>query len=233
MQFKAAYKRILVHNEAVGSIFGNCSIMDNTKNLSVTEKAKDSVLTLESTWLPQQNIYIDHDYFENYTKISSFVEDTSMYNGGFIVKKLFKKIECESCQKCLIQQSDKNPNSLTKIKNRGGLLYPSKAVEVLCQESEKIFRSESPLYFNQSKNKLYLINKVKTNIYNEGKETIPYCTEQESFLNRHAHRENVMNLIINKYVDIRIFHEIRKIKDSIKEKRTRTKLTKLIHFNHE
>lgn len=32
-QFKAAYKRILVHNEAVGSIFGNCSILDNTKNL--------------------------------------------------------------------------------------------------------------------------------------------------------------------------------------------------------
>lgn len=67
-----------------------------------------------------------------------------MYISGFIVKKLFKKIECESCQKCLIQQSDKNPNSLIKIKNRGGLLYPSKAVEVLCQESEKIFRSESP-----------------------------------------------------------------------------------------
>lgn len=78
-----------------------------------------------------------------------------------------------------------------------------------------------------------MINKVKTKIYKEGKETIPYCTEQESFLNRHAHRENVMNLIINKYVDIRIFHEIRKIKDNIKEKRTRTKLTKLIHFNHE
>ncbi|KAL4135799.1 hypothetical protein QTP88_007387 [Uroleucon formosanum] len=56
MQFKVAYKRILVHNEAVGSIFRNCSILDNTKNLSVTEKTKDSVLTLESTWLPQQDI---------------------------------------------------------------------------------------------------------------------------------------------------------------------------------
>lgn len=41
-----------------------------------------------------------------------------MYISGFIVKKLFKKIECESCQKYLIQQSDKNPNSLIKIKNR-------------------------------------------------------------------------------------------------------------------
>jgi len=92
MQFKAAYKRILVHNEAVGSIFGNCSILDNTKNLSVIEKAKDSVLTLESTWLPQQNIYIDHDYFENYTKISSFVEDTSVYWWIYCLKNKSKKI---------------------------------------------------------------------------------------------------------------------------------------------
>jgi len=30
------------------------------KNLSVTKKAKDSVLTLESNWLPQQNIYNLH-----------------------------------------------------------------------------------------------------------------------------------------------------------------------------
>ena len=48
------------------------------------------------------------------------------------------------------------------------------------------------------------------------------------------HRDNLINLTINKYVDIRIFHEIRKINDNnIKEKRTRAKLTKLIHFSHE
>jgi hypothetical protein len=48
-------------------------------------------------------------------------------------------------------------------------VYPSKAVEVLCQESENIFRSESPLYYNKLKNKQFLINKVKANIYKEGK----------------------------------------------------------------
>jgi hypothetical protein len=73
MKFKAAYKRILFYNEAVGSIFGNCSILYNTKNI-----------------IPQQDINIDHDYFENYTKISSFIEDTSIFIGGFIVKKIFK-----------------------------------------------------------------------------------------------------------------------------------------------
>lgn len=77
MQFNAAYKRISVHNEAVGSIFDNCSISNNTKNLSVTENAKDSVLTMESTCLPKQDINIEHGYFEKYTNMSSLVEDTS------------------------------------------------------------------------------------------------------------------------------------------------------------
>lgn len=48
---KAAYKRLLVHNEAEGSTFGNCTILDNITNLSVTENTKDSVINLESTWL--------------------------------------------------------------------------------------------------------------------------------------------------------------------------------------
>jgi hypothetical protein len=113
-------------------------------------------------------------------------------------------------------------------------VYLSKAVEVLCQKSENIFKSESPLYYNKPKNKQFLSNKVKANIYKGGKETIPYYTGQESFLNRHMQRDNLINLTINKYVDIRIFHEIRKINDNnIKEKRTRAKLIKLIHFSHE
>lgn len=32
-QFRAAYKRILVHNEIVASVFGNCFILNYAKNL--------------------------------------------------------------------------------------------------------------------------------------------------------------------------------------------------------
>lgn len=38
-QFSAAYKRILVHNQVVGSVYGNCTILDNTKYLSVSEQS--------------------------------------------------------------------------------------------------------------------------------------------------------------------------------------------------
>lgn len=31
-QFQAAYKRLLVHNSIVGSVNGNCSILENTKH---------------------------------------------------------------------------------------------------------------------------------------------------------------------------------------------------------
>lgn len=30
-QIAASYKRILVHNQIAGSIYGNCTILDNTK----------------------------------------------------------------------------------------------------------------------------------------------------------------------------------------------------------
>ncbi|KAL4131921.1 hypothetical protein QTP88_009153 [Uroleucon formosanum] len=40
-QFKAAYKRILVHNEIVGSQFDNCTLLDNTKNLTVDSSVKE------------------------------------------------------------------------------------------------------------------------------------------------------------------------------------------------
>lgn len=39
-QFEAAYKRILVHNQVVGSIYGNCTILDGTKYLTVTASNK-------------------------------------------------------------------------------------------------------------------------------------------------------------------------------------------------
>jgi len=34
-QFAASYKRILVHSQIVGSVYGNCTILDTTKNLTI------------------------------------------------------------------------------------------------------------------------------------------------------------------------------------------------------
>lgn len=113
-QFQAAYKRILVHNEIVGSEFGNCSILENTKMLTVNSYVEEK--QIDDTWKPEVHL-LDHDYFESYMNISKFVEDTSQYIAGFVIKKILISITCPTCQASLVTNNlDDNRNTLLTIK---------------------------------------------------------------------------------------------------------------------
>ncbi|KAF0763324.1 Uncharacterized protein FWK35_00006252 [Aphis craccivora] len=87
-QFQAAYKRLLVHNAIVGSVNGNCQILDSTNTLSVIKKKhyrKDIFQNIES--LPENKI-LDHVYFGNINNINGYIEDVSVYIAGFIAMKI-------------------------------------------------------------------------------------------------------------------------------------------------
>lgn len=94
-EFKAGYKRIIIHNEVVGSVFGNCSMLENTKHLSVNANKSESnaIFNLNSNWLPERHLD-DHDYFETYINMTKYMEDTCHYIAGFVVKKLLKRVDC-------------------------------------------------------------------------------------------------------------------------------------------
>lgn len=102
----------------------------------------------------------------------------------------------------------------------------------MCQEVERIIRSYPPTYFNNDKNKLYLLTKVKQNLYRNNRELLYPCPDQESFLDKH--NDQLTKLVALKYVDIRLFHEVKNINDAIiKSGRTRAKFTKFILYQHE
>lgn len=144
----------------MGSEFGNCTILDKTKNLAVQLNSKENHLDIiDDNWKPESHLS-DHDYFESDTNITKFIEDTSHYIAGFVVKKISKLIQCSTCLASLTTNST-NSSILISIKNRGGLIFPSKSVVLVCQEVERIIRSHPPTYFNNDKNKLYLLTKVK------------------------------------------------------------------------
>lgn len=97
---------------------------------------------------------------------------------------------------------------------------------------KEFFEEKTHSFLIIQKKKQLLLNKLKTNLYTTNKSCFPDCSEQESFLN--SHKDQLINLIALKYVDIRVFHEVRKINEhNLTKQRTRAKLTKLIHFNHE
>lgn len=127
---------------------------------------------------------MDHDYFDSYINITKFIEDTSEYIAGFVVKKILKQITCSTCQASLTVSSN-NCNSLISIKNRGSLIIPSNNVVKVCQETESIIRSHPVIYFNNVKNKMYLLTKVKMNLYKSKTNLFSQCPDQESFLDSH------------------------------------------------
>jgi len=105
----------------------------------------------------------DHDYIKTVWKLNRYMEDVSVYIGGFVVRKLLKRINCSVCSSC-IQNSDTD-NYLINIKNRGSLIKPSKDVELLCKETEKCIRQHQTIVFKQKNIVQFLKDKVKIALY--------------------------------------------------------------------
>ena len=61
------------------------------------------------------------------TKLSTYKESVLEYIGGFIVRKLSKRLSCELCCVALHVKGRHSfiAKSLTSSKDRGGLVYPS------------------------------------------------------------------------------------------------------------
>jgi len=227
-QFVAAFKRVLVHNEISGSLYGNCIALDNTTHL--TGKKFDDIqckepLTFSFSWCPTRSV-IDHDYFDNYIHLSKFVDCVSSYISGFVAKKVAIKTDCENCKSSL---TTTHTDILTQIKNRGYLTKASNDVVLICNATEKMLRQYPNQIYKRNSQQFY-IAKVKSQLYKSCKIfTNLDCGNDAWFEN--DHKNNLVNKIILKYLDIRMYHEfnLRNI-DHIK---TRSKLTKQIHFNHD
>ncbi|KAE9542434.1 hypothetical protein AGLY_003295 [Aphis glycines] len=146
-QFAAAYKRILVHDQVVGSVYGNCRILDNTKHLSVSEQS-----------INETNI--DYDFLD-VKEVGLFIENVSYYIAGFSV--------------------------------------------------------------------LFLTTQVKMNLYQyKISFQLSGCDDNHSIVD--THKDQLTKLVIQKYLYIRMFHEIRKRNDQTK---IRSKYTKLILFKNQ
>jgi len=94
-QFQAAHKRLLVHSTIVGSMHGNCAILDNTKTLPVTSILKNDNLEEEQINIIESH---DHDYFGSVERVNSYIEDITIYIAGFVAMKLERKIACDTCK---------------------------------------------------------------------------------------------------------------------------------------
>jgi hypothetical protein len=101
LQFKAAYKRLIVKHEISGSKYGNCSILDAASILHVSSgtksKTTDTILEDDlSEFELKLNLENDGIFFSQLA-LSQFIEDVVVYISGFVIKKVKPKILCQIC----------------------------------------------------------------------------------------------------------------------------------------
>jgi hypothetical protein len=90
-QFQAAYKYLLAHNSTVGSVRGNCSILENTNTLAVNKTKSLNEQNFSCALLSEKHIK-DHVYFINVHHLNPYIEDITIYILGFVTMKANKKI---------------------------------------------------------------------------------------------------------------------------------------------
>lgn len=234
LQFKSAYKKLLVRHQISAASTGNCTILDATTILHVgAGSAARTVDTIVDEDVQDSDI-TDHDYnyFSAAVRLSNYVEDVVGYVSGFVVKKAVKYITCTVCTTFLYSDSDKSLSVLLNKKKWGNLTMASNDVMKICITLEKLIRENKVILFSKKNIKEFLILKLL-------KHQDFFCSEvmQEHILNQDIldnHKIQLVRLIARFFLECRLHHEAKKVSETLNNSsRIRHKLTKLVLFNNQ
>jgi len=98
LQFKSAYKRLLVRHEIKEIENGNC-LFDNAEILHVSSKNFKCPI-VDTISLNNINVDFAHDYVNVFWDLSPYVENVVFYIAGYVCKKIYSRIDCFANQNC-------------------------------------------------------------------------------------------------------------------------------------
>lgn len=248
IQFKAAYRRLLnIQDSCIVS--GNCTPQDETVILNTAEviplgNEKDLASTSRKYNLtPELGIDIpDPDDYCMQSQSDSYSPYTATvvtYIAGFVAKKLMQTIVCKTCANALYTTNPPDFDQrfiLLKLKDKGGLTYPSKDLLKVTELSEKIFRrymlGTGGKPTNRKNAKEIVLLAILSHTSNlplfENIKDHMFDTE---VTDNHLH--SLCKSIVNTYIQIRFHHEAKSFTSTIRGPNIRNKLTKVIRFKNQ
>ena len=72
--------------------------------------------------------------------LSDFVENVCVYIAGFVIRRLFPKVQCTECRKLLTDPPVLSGCELLILKDNCGLITPSQGVVKIVEQAEKYVR---------------------------------------------------------------------------------------------
>lgn len=175
-------------------------------------------------------VLLDHDYLPS--SLTGLVENAIVYIAGFVVRKLYNKIDCSCCKDALLATPGPKDHTfhLLKLKNNGGLIMPSEGTIKILKTAERCFRQTCHLSKVTSKCSLALLNKaVKCEIGSKDIFNLEeHITNTQDGINNHHY--TLISQITRTFFRLRQFHISKLHTLQLQKENTRQKLTKAITF---
>jgi len=229
MQFRSAYKKLLVQAQIKDSGLGNCISLLDIPILNCSSVSKNPIQAINDTNASLYNdIELDPETFTvethgTHLHLSSFSKEVSLYIAGFVSHKLASQIKCDVCTQALFGTKENFLLSLISLKDKGGLTYPSTDVIEICLVVEKFIK----LHYQEHKpnNSLFIKNKILASFINDKNifSSINYHNIENGPFSNHVIL--LIKSVISTYYDIKIKYLCRKQNEVVSLRTFYNKLT--------
>lgn len=218
-QFKAAYKKLLVHIELKALNTGNCTALEHISILNCASSPIERINRTTNNGLADKDEAHTADYNDDeeinmfFQNISDFSTQIISYIAGYIAHILIKKVDCEICIGALLTNKINTDHKFVVAKDKGGLLYPSKDLIQICKISEAVIKIYTDRLRKVDKNILttrILRCFVGTPLFND------ISSHQIGLYPTASHITDLTKAIIAKYINVRLHFILKNsnIKDS-------------------
>lgn len=229
VQFRAAFKRLLIRAEIRDGGVGNCVPLEQVNILTCSSRI-DPVASINDLTNKKSLIEVPEDnssLFEEYldclnNNVSKYTENVVTYIAGFVARKLSRNIKCITCASMLF--GDIKAKSLISLKSRGGLVYLSKDIEENCRKTEQILKFNFKKA-NFEKYYLYVFSFLIDNYEDSNKSFETDCNDHDA-----SHKYLLIKSVIKTYIDIRYKYFGKKCTEKLS---FRNYLNKIVIFRNE
>ena len=246
-QFTAAYKRLLLRSSIEGRN-RNCKKQDKTdileiitdsdnridKMININDVALIRKYDLEKVFLSQQEENFSN--VPNIPVVSEFKTAAISYIAGFVVKMITRKITCSICCGALGSSQLSAESDFLSLKDKGGLIKPTKSVIDICIETEKYFQrmlSSTDGHLPQSRglpNAIAISVLSSTNMATSFEELNEHMFDT-TVTDNHTHK--LIKAISTCYSKIRFYHLGKCYTEKLYNNKVRKRLSKLVLFKHQ
>ncbi|XP_049520144.1 uncharacterized protein LOC125944133 [Dermacentor silvarum] len=230
MQFRYAYRSLLVHADVTAVKTGNVAPdLEGLMTVPHQRMQRSQAEERDESSSPEASIIravADHDYGNLSYGLTNFSSEVVQYIGGFIVRAVAKRVTCPTCTDILVK--DSITSVLIFIRKNGGLIMPSALVHHVLHTAEHVFRNNLANVRKMTIQRLVLLSFRQ---FFERHERI--LSGLEHYRDNPEHVIELIKLMLWTYCILRLREQAKRVTEHSKGTYVRALLTKQILFQHQ